>query len=147
MKWRWLFFDFIPPDVTVDPRLRREIRLAVKRHTASSWDKQAIIRSAVALPFLIAIFAITYWLLWNTFSALPLALSYLALHLAAVVVYAPSRARSTYLALHLHGIDVCVKCGYSLRELPSSVLHCPECGMNRLPLPSSSPLPTSNDPS
>jgi hypothetical protein len=61
-KWRWIFFDFVPTEIPLDPALRREIAKAAKRDPASYWSKRALARSVAALPLLLFIFGVTYWL-------------------------------------------------------------------------------------
>lgn len=41
--------------------------------------------------------------------------------------YAPC----VYAELHEVGFDVCLKCGYWLRDLDESIMRCPECGQIR----------------
>jgi len=44
-------------------------------------------------------------------------------------------ARPTRLAVRDTGFEICLGCGYWLRELESGVKHCPECGEVREAMP------------
>jgi len=55
---------------------------------------------------------------------------------------------SVYRALREHGYDICLNCGYWLKELPlEKSKHCPECGEEREPLPKTNPSPEPDSPS
>ena len=150
VKFRWLFFDFIPPSFAVDAAARREIRRAVKRDHSLLWSKQALVRTVVAVPALLVVFSITYWLIQMSISArgfrFPVAallILYPSAYLIGVATYAPLRARQTFQAMYLRGFAICISCGYSHQHLPDSSHVCPECGSPRPSLDELQPTPPS----
>ena len=134
MNWRWLIYDYIPPELDM-PRsrrraIRREVRAAAREvRQKSGWRLQVL--------FLICLFTFVYLLKFVRHQLMPQGLtrrliSFVVFALTAYVLIALIwRARyekRTYRVLRDHGYDICLECGYLLKGLPDDRDRCPECG-------------------
>lgn len=127
-RWRWLLFDYIPPEIELWPRERKAIRGAVRSHkvplSREGWHRHLL--AFVVLGGLIALL----FVFRRAFMPMPpLPIVLVAVWLVNAVVYGPDRARRTYQELRERGFDVCPECGFWLRGAASDV--CPECGTAR----------------
>ncbi len=145
---RWLFFDFIPPGFAVDPAERRKIRKAVRKDKTLLWSKEALVRTLAALPALLVVLGVTYWLYQLGLSSRRMGLIILAdvflgvfAFVIGVAAYAPLRARQTFREMHLRGFEICTSCGYSLENLSGSSWVCVECGAAPPSLNETQPTP------
>lgn len=139
MNLRWLIGNFADPQY--DLSFREQMRLSTVAHknhlSTGMWLAWTVL--VIALPFLLAMKYVydplvamagyggrstLYWIGWL---------------LAILVVFWPWCAwmyRSLYIkpmrrAMRDAGWNLCIHCGYELRDLPDSTTNCPECGRPR----------------
>lgn len=139
MNWRWLIFDFIPPEFELNRDQRREVRSYIAfSHSDSLWILLCLFTYFLFQFFLLYTFVtilvsgnrspigIVSFGLLTTFG--PFCLFYTFMF----VLHRPRVLRALDLYMHLQGR--CEKCGYDLRILedddPESA-NCPECGHPR----------------
>jgi hypothetical protein len=135
-RWRWFLFDFVPPEVSLSRAERRVIRRAVRRgfRKEDRAPGYAIRGGIFLLACLIGTAVIVVAARAGVVPSFVAGFCFFAtLHLIAVLIFAPERARRTYRELRARGIDVCPSCGYLLRMLTADA-PCPECGAARAPL-------------
>ncbi len=136
MKWRWLFLDYVDPQLSLSREARREVRRrarAVRRSLRASDVLGALIPGLVPavgmvpwflyLPFLPR----SPWLILLLLVSVQLPVSWVLVTLVGRIAWKP-RVNA---ALRELGYDVCSRCGYWLRGLKDDVGHCPECGSER----------------
>jgi len=141
MKWRWLVFDYVDPELPISwkDRLRlgwgkSRVKRLPARLTRGIWSV------AIAVPLVLAAYGILFkliqpwimdwpsgWLITLTFG-LPIPL--LAWAVAAFLWGVTGRRANLY-RIRDAGHNICLECGYWLDKLPASVQACPECGADR----------------
>lgn len=141
-----LFSLYIDPALGIDKKTRRSIQRAAWRR----WNKKPlnglIFGFAMATPILIiptlnhnpnlipSLSSISFFLMLITG---------LIYGLSIVIVLQRFRfAQCVYAELQSRGYQVCLKCGYWLRDLNETIANCPECGCVRTPLASTTPTAT-----
>jgi rubrerythrin len=139
-SWRWLFFDFIDPEMGLPQEQRARIRNhAMFSRTVKRWNN--VLRFA---PFLMMVVFLTSiwadrWLPASattgssliTFIPLLLFIVVVAIYSIVLVAYGTAVRRATQQSLHLFGFETCRTCGTSLRGLDDYQRECPECGTPR----------------
>ncbi len=134
MNLRWLILDYVPPDIKLTPRQRRDLRRkASDGDVYISWIDKFYGFLGITCSFLIVL-AIPL----NIALGIPLKVAVFPLVFAGIWVILTglrwmSARRATFEALREMGYDVCLKCGYWLRGLGDEVKRCPECGWRREP--------------
>lgn len=138
VNWRWIFFDFIPPDVDLDADTRRRVKRSVRwgdvRLRGWPGARRHLIVAGVLVANYFAYESFLYvagrrWMI-------PFFIGLMAVnYIIGLAVYAPARARLTYQELRRQGLDVCPTCGYWLHGLAETATTCPECGKKRAALP------------
>jgi len=138
MRWRWLLWDFVHPDLDLPSGVRSQIwaRTIVKAEE----------RGEVVLHrfFGLIAFGITFAVLFVIIGNLGILRGMVRLLAAFVFAVATGwsvsafHARSTigplvFESLREFGYDVCPECGYWLRGLHETIERCPECGAVREP--------------
>ncbi len=132
MNLRWLILDYVPPDIKLTPRQRRDLRRkASDGDVYISWIDKFYGFLGITCSFLIVL-AIPL----NIALGIPLKVAVFPLVFAGIWVILTglrwmSARRATFEALREMGYDVCLKCGYWLRGLGDEVKRCPECGWRR----------------
>jgi len=135
VKWRWLLFDYVDPQLNLSREERRRVRRRAwtvrKVRSTFRWIDLVggmigpVVMVLVLLPmFLSARF--TWWWLFPMFFV-QLSVGWILLALVARIQLKP-RVNS---ALRELGYEVCHRCGYWLRDLVDTVDRCPECGHTR----------------
>lgn len=153
VKWRWLLFDYVDPQLSLTREERRRVRrrawkaqrrvvppaipgrsslltrLAGGR--AVGWVDlvSALIPAAVMLLVLLPTFLAARLPPWSIFPTLfvQVTVSWILMALLGRLSWKP-RVNA---ALRELGYDVCRRCGYWLRGLSETVERCPECGHER----------------
>ncbi|MCA9274981.1 MAG: hypothetical protein KDA29_03050 [Phycisphaerales bacterium] len=134
MRW---YSSHIDPAIPLDTKARWRLHKAAW----SRWYKDPInwVIYAIGLAISLGIFIflpdiIQYLTGYDSWPIL--ALSLLIYALLLVVLYLIMRATRfapcVYAELRERGFDVCVSCGYWLRDLDEGVDRCPECGKARV---------------
>ncbi len=140
MNLRWLILDYVPPDIKLTPRQRRDLRRKTKDADAYiSWQDK-LFGFLVSLPLILGwitfLFLTALAIPRNIALGIPLKGAVFPLVVAGIWVILTglrwlSARRATFAALREMGYDVCLKCGYWLRGLGDEVKRCPECGWRR----------------
>ena len=132
MNWRWLLGDFIPPEIPLSWKERRE--LGRRAAQAAPWSRKLACISIFLFVVAIAIGSGAVVYAQNSFPMFcVIILGCLGL---PIVEYLSRQRRWPCIKRELlkHGFVVCDKCGYWLRELPDDIDKCPECGAEREPI-------------
>ena len=150
MKWRWLVFDYVDPQLNLSRAERRRVRRIVwnarnmpelhslqrsrlwfTKETSFRWNDLmiALIPAAVSMVVILPLF---FWKPGPGWSIVPAILlqitaSWILLALVGRFNWKPR----VYIALRQLGYDVCRRCGYWLRGLSDAEDRCPECGHAR----------------
>ena len=150
MKWRWLVFDYVDPQLNLSRAERRRVRRIVwnarnmpelhslqrsrlwfTKETSFRWNDLmiALIPAAVSMVVILPLF---FWKPGPGWSIVPAILlqitaSWILLALVGRFNWKPR----VYIALRQLGYDVCRRCGYWLRGLSDAKDRCPECGQPR----------------
>lgn len=149
MNLRWLWFDYVDPQLNLTREQRREVRgmaLNIMHGAPSAAAEVRRLRkqhrgiwAALLMPLVpAAVMGLVMVLrdliptnLGNVGLAagllVQLAISYLVIAALGRIAWKPA----VTIALRRLGYDVCINCGYLLRGLPATVTHCPECGTRR----------------
>lgn len=154
MKWRWLLFDYVDPQLSLTREERRRVRRQawkarnvrvlgpaipgrsslLTRLTGGRpvrWVDvvSALIPPAVMLLVLLPTFLSARLPRWSIFPMLfvQATVSWILMALLGRLSWKP-RVNA---ALRELGYDVCRRCGYWLRGLSETVERCPECGHER----------------
>ncbi len=132
MKWRWLFLDYVDPQLSLSREARREVR---RRARAVRRSPRPIDVLGALIPALVMAVMMVPWFLFLPRSpwfvlllvSVQLPVSWVLVTLVGRIAWKP-RVNA---ALRELGYDVCSCCGYWLRGLKDEVGHCPECGSER----------------
>ena len=151
MKWRWLVFDYVDPQLNLSRAERRRVRRIVwnarnmpelrslqpgrrlwfTKGTTFRWADLmiALIPAAVSMVIILPLF---FWKPgpgWSIFPTILLQMtaSWILLALVGRFGWKPR----VHIALGQLGYDVCRRCGYWLRGLSDAEDRCPECGHAR----------------
>ncbi len=156
MKWRWLLFDYVDPQLSLTREERRRVRRRawkdrnvrvvppvipgqsslLTRLTGTGgrpvrWVDVVglMIPAAAMLLVLLPMFLFARLLSWSIFPMLVVqaTVSWILFALLGRIAWKP-RVNG---ALRELGYDVCRRCGYWLRGLSDTVERCPECGHHR----------------
>ncbi len=153
VKWRWLLFDYVDPQLSLTREERRRVRRRawkaqrrvvppaipgrsslLRRLTggrAVGWVDlvSALIPAAVMLLVLLPTFLSARLPRWSIFPTLfvQVTVSWILMALLGRLSWKP-RVNT---ALRDLGYNVCRRCGYWLRGLSDTVERCPECGHDR----------------
>ena len=132
MKWRWLFLDYVDPELSLSREARREVRRRARavRHSLRPIDVLGALIPALAMGI-----ALLPWFVFSPRSpwfvlllvSVQLPVTWVLITLVGRIAWKPR----VYAALRELGYDVCSRCGYWLRGLNDDVGHCPECGSER----------------
>lgn len=147
MKFGWLLFHYVPPDLKLSRAQRREARRRA-RNLFRSTPRTFLTSFGIAIMLGVVWAGVSafftyldplvlrgyYPLLVIGAWASSVVFAWIALALAGRMMY--SRAHRE--ALREMGYDVCALCGYWLRGLPPDASRCPECGAPHEPVPESS---------
>lgn len=152
MNWRWLFLDFVPPEIPLSTRERREVRrraqkLLKEMAARHPFNPFVVLRSWLPLiAVLLAILSPTvllfaqHWVNMAVFNDPTPSMSVMLAEFAfmAVLMWVISSFVGALLwrphvleAVREQGFELCPKCGYWLRDLPDETTKCPECGAKR----------------
>lgn len=153
MNVRWLWLDFVDPDLPLTWAERRSVRgqarflmmlgqFARKTSTADLHvhlpPKAPRAPSFFLVTYVVTVIAMSAsqrWLFWTAPIFAGLIIVPFAAWVALVLHKRHRNKWATFTALRLHGYDVCRTCGYWLRGLADDVKHCPECGSPRESMP------------
>jgi len=137
MPWPSTYID---PTIPIDPEARRSVRCAAWR----KWNRNPINGLAFGLGLGVPILLfpwISHQLTpiqsWTGFPAFLATFSIYVLYLFTLAAclrrwrFAPL----VYAELCDRGFDICLKCGYWLRDLDDGIINCPECGLKRDAIP------------
>ena len=143
MKWRWLIYDYIPPELNVSRSRRREIRDQFRKQAAGIWKrgwKTLLLGYILAIVGMSAYFFILNYL-W-TLVQWPYALNVIlfavvpvGLYLLGVAIWRARYEKITFDVLRQFGYRVCLNCGYRLDYARDDLGRCPECGTLPEPMP------------
>jgi hypothetical protein len=144
MNLRWLWFDYIDPNLPISKHDRRSIRkratvlhrqwrIGLNRYDLMGWIPTIVTSCILAYALFIVRVSSFEALLWW------MALAALAGWLVTAYVKTYTRRPWVLRAAREAGYDICQRCGYWLRGLPNDVAHCPECGAARQASPEASP--------
>ena len=143
MKWRWLFFDYVDPQLNLSREQRRVVRRLVwkardlRQTPAHAWGRRfrwIELLTPLIPPAVMAVVAVT--MLFSTFFtgwpillliAVQMTVTWILFALVGRISWKP-RVHS---ALGELGYDVCRRCGYWLRGLTDAEHRCPECGQEK----------------
>jgi hypothetical protein len=139
VNWRWLWFDYVDPDLPLTAEQRRTIRRRVRamrrgfRAGFNRWDAAETLLIAAG----VVVFLMCWYLLFGIRGSL---LRFLLVYIPVIWVWQALVMRYTrrpwsLRAVREAGYDVCLQCGYWLRGLGDDVRVCPECGAQREPMP------------
>jgi hypothetical protein len=144
MSWRKELQHAVDPNLPfTEEELGQLLRDSQKRFRPS-FGVFALSAALVFLPGLLLGSLIVYLLFAMNLTGVP---GVLGLIVAGVVLCAsvgvsgtilqhrPWYVRSLRLGVRKRGYEVCLKCGYWLRELPEDEDRCPECGAKRRSMP------------
>lgn len=136
MKWFWS--QLFPKELTLTKEQRRQVIEMAHSH----WKREPRYRGALRtyqkafVPFaLLAIFFMCLVLFKAYRPPIHPAILYPAI-LFPACIWAFCRSRTPFIRRALRDLnyEVCMDCGYWLRELGASVTRCPECGAEREPM-------------
>ena len=137
MNWRWLIFNFIPPEFELTRAQRRHVRACARQLPGAVLIVVlcSLYLAVVGgvLPFAIIILT-GGGILPRSYILYAIALqiaSWLIFIGLLAAFYRPFVLR----ALELYLRDCCGKCGYDLSGLDETILKCPECGQSRRIVP------------
>ena len=136
MNLRWLVGNFTDPQYNLSAREQFRVT-AVAHDRYVTWGRFLARTAAVIAPFVLLLLAAEPVLGRLGYAASSPA--YAAAMLILIVLFWPWSAwmyRSLYLrpvrkAMRDVGYDLCLRCGYELRGLDSTITRCPECGGER----------------
>lgn len=149
MNWRWFIGDYVPAEIPLDRRARREVRgraralyenRAVREQITLHYRFSVWRNRLILVLYLILIFALMYgseWVVRTLIGSGPPHWQVLVLRLAIILFVSlllgawlgKMLMRPLVLAaLDERGIHLCPRCDYWLRDLPADVTRCPECG-------------------
>ena len=149
MNWRWLLYDYIPPEL----KISRDFRKGIRKKVRSDWHlllgKDGLLCLFIWLISLTGCFYLLDWLM-NIVNASGLMMAAFTkvitiwtfagvVYFSHCLIFSPLSARRTYEILRQSGYDVCAQCGYWLKGLDETTDHCPECGTKRETLPEPTP--------
>jgi len=133
MRIRWLWFDYIPPELALTPAQRREARKRA-RHIVR-WHGAPMMTVLLCVTLFILVGGIVIWqlLLPPGSSAAGIAaaalLGFFTAHWWCLALLSRKHfAPAMHRALSEMGYEVCWKCGYLLIGLDTDQPRCPECG-------------------
>ena len=117
-------------DLPLTNKERREIRRSAWRLWKRDWRNKTLYVTA-HLVFMLAVSTIVwfdpnFWQTW-IFLTICLGLALLGREILERVSVVPLGRR----LMRERGIDVCIRCGYWLRDLGKDITKCPECGWQR----------------
>ncbi len=132
MKWRWLFLDYVDPQLSLSREARREVR---RRARAVRQSPRPIDVLGALIPGLAMVVVLVPWFIFLPRSpwfilllvSVQLPVTWVLATLVGRIAWKP-RVNA---ALRELGYDVCSRCSYWLRGLNDDVGHCPECGSER----------------
>ncbi len=135
MKWRWLLFDYVDPQMSLNREDRRRVRRRAWKarnvRVKLRWVDLAsgMIGPAMMVVVLLPMFLLARFTWWWIFPTLlvQLSVSWILIALLGRIQWKP-RVNN---ALRELGYEVCRRCGYWLRDLSDTVQRCPECGHTR----------------
>lgn len=124
---RWLVFDFMPLDIDVTFRERKEIQIRAMLRPGSS---KRLFSAMLAGSVLIGPIPPIMMILFPSRSGYILALMVLfaLIWIVAALGFKWALRPAILCVLQEHGYFVCQNCGYFLRGLGEAELFCPECG-------------------
>ncbi len=136
VKWRWLLFDYVDPQLSLTREERGQVRQRAWKGTQLTSARPrwvdvvgAMIPAPVMLLVLLPAFLSARFPPWSIFPTLfvQVTVSWILTALLGRLSWKP-RVNA---ALRELGYDVCRRCGYWLRGLSETVERCPECGHDR----------------
>ncbi len=136
VKWRWLLFDYVDPQLSLTREERGQVRQRAWKGTQLTSARPrwvdvvgAMIPAPVMLLVLLPAFLSARFPPWSIFPTLfvQVTVSWILTALLGRLSWKP-RVNA---ALRELGYDVCRRCGYWLRGLSDTVDRCPECGHDR----------------
>ena len=136
VKWRWLLFDYVDPQLSLTREERRRVRRRAWEGTRLTGARprwvdvvSALIPPAVMVLVLLPTFLSARLPPWSIFPTLfvQVTVSWILMALLGRLSWKP-RVNA---AIGELGYDVCRRCGYWLRGLSDTVERCPECGHER----------------
>lgn len=136
MNLRWLLGNFTDPQYELSRR--EQFRLSNEAHKRFVSTSAFLWRSLLILaPLLVCLKLLQSLMGWLGVAGqgLPYAIS-LAVLLLLFWPWSAWMYRSLYVrpirrAMRDAGYDLCIGCGYELRGLDTSIVRCPECGIER----------------
>jgi hypothetical protein len=137
MNLRWLWFDYVPREIQLDASQRTDLAHTMRWHHHWNWTQSLAFALVLA-----AIIAVNIWAMGPIVRLIPAlsssVVSIILRILSAVVAWVTvawirrSNAEpATAQALRELGFDMCIECGYWLRDLRADQSSCPECGATR----------------
>lgn len=145
MNLRWMFFDHVPPGITLTADERREMmkrageyrfRARATRLANLQWILVVSGASLISMVIIVLIMVLFFPLAelesmrLAALASNPLVVA-VVFWLAIAGYYHISHAPHVRRALNDMGHPVCIACGYALRDLPENTTKCPECGAAR----------------
>jgi hypothetical protein len=162
MNLRWLWRDYVDPQLSLTPRERKILRERVIQLMFGGSNEQkkqmrgssigtviplrwialleafapSVVMLLMVLPILMFQNRLTWWF-WAS------QVAYMAVIWIVMAFFGRyTRRPAVNIALRELGYDVCLRCGYWLRGLGQEIKHCPECGKEREPRVNTTPSPS-----
>ena len=138
MSQYWIQLGLIDANLPLTADQRRQIARDAYRRAWRDWGfRLKMIGACLALPVAVAAcgYIIISWL--ATFASIKIAAPIGMLSAGALCIFVFGRLiwrlqrRAFRLALRDLGYDICINCGYWLRDLHADTATCPECGAER----------------
>jgi hypothetical protein len=139
MKKRWTYQSYVDADLKLSPETRKQAEQRMSalmgRHRSFRW---LVLGMCAATPFVVIFggrfvvgllndLSVPHWI-----GSLLGQVGVAALCTAAcLAVFWRTHVRPMRLALREMGYDICPRCGYWLKGLPTTEARCPECGEGR----------------
>ncbi|MCZ6834856.1 MAG: hypothetical protein O7G85_03705 [Planctomycetota bacterium] len=138
MNWRWLIYDYIPPEQNLSRGERRAVRKQVNAE-ARKMQRQSRILTWPFSFILVAgvVLGIRFLIYFFISQRYPVGLVYLftfpiIVYLILALLWRYRYEKCTFRVLNQRGHPICLHCGYLLQgqpdDQPPDQARCPECG-------------------